>query len=172
MIRTRIILPMVAALTLTGCGQSMDSVDKEMARREAQDAAAAATNIKAGQDFLAKIDKEPGVVALPSGLRYKVVSSPDPNAPKPPADATVKINYEGKLIDGTVFDSSYERGTPATFPLSRLVKAWQVAVPMMHKGDTWMLYVPADLGYGQADMGAIPPNSTLVFKIQLLDFQG
>ncbi len=172
MIRTRIILPLLAALALTGCGQSMDSVDKEMARQEAMDAERAAANLKAGQAFLAKVDKEPGVVALPSGLRYKVVSAPDPNAPKPSADATVKINYEGKLIDGTVFDSSYERGTPANFPLARLVKAWQVALPMMHKGDTWMLYVPADLGYGTSDMGTIPPNSTLVFKIQLLDFQG
>ncbi|MBW8733308.1 MAG: FKBP-type peptidyl-prolyl cis-trans isomerase [Asticcacaulis sp.] len=166
----RIILPLVAALALTGCGQSMDSIDKEMARREAQDAAMAAANLKTGKDFLARIAKEPGVVTLPSGLMYKVVSASDPNAPKPPADATVKINYEGKLTDGTVFDSSYDRGTPATFPLSRLVKAWQVALPMMHKGDTWMLYVPAELGYGTADMGAIPPNSTLVFKIQLLDF--
>ncbi len=172
MIRTRIILPLIAVLALAGCGQSMDSVDKEMARREAQDAAAASANLKTGQEFLAKVSKEPGVVTLPSGLMYKVVSAPDPNAPKPSADATVKINYEGKLVDGTVFDSSYERGTSATFPLSRLVKAWQVALPMMHKGDTWMLYVPAELGYGQADMGAIPPNSTLVFKIQLLDFQG
>lgn len=170
MIRMRIILPLVAALALTGCGQSMDSIDKEMARREAQDAAMAAANLKTGKDFLARIAKEPGVVTLPSGLMYKVVSASDPNAPKPPADATVKINYEGKLTDGTVFDSSYDRGTPATFPLSRLVKAWQVALPMMHKGDTWMLYVPAELGYGTADMGAIPPNSTLVFKIQLLDF--
>lgn len=171
MIRIRMILPLMAALVLAGCGQSMDSIDKEMARREAQDAANAAANLKTGQDFLAKVAKEPGVVTLPSGLMYKVVAAPDPNAPKPAADATVKINYEGKLIDGTVFDSSYERGTPASFPLSRLVKAWQVALPMMHKGDTWMLYVPSDLGYGTADMGAIPPNSTLVFKIQLLDFQ-
>ncbi|XZP59669.1 FKBP-type peptidyl-prolyl cis-trans isomerase [Asticcacaulis solisilvae] len=143
-----------------------------MAKREAQDEAAAAANIKAGQAFLTKVAKEPGVVTLPSGLMYKVVSAPDPNGAKPSPNATVKINYEGKLIDGTVFDSSYDRGTPASFPLARLVKAWQVALPMMHKGDTWMLYVPAELGYGQADMGAIPPNSTLVFKIQLLDFQG
>lgn len=171
MIRKRIILPLFAALALTGCGQSMDSLDKEMAKQEAENAAKAQANIKAGQAYLARVDKEPGVVALPSGLRYKVVSSPDPKAPQPSADATVKINYEGKLIDGTVFDSSYERGTPADFPLSRLVKAWQMALPMMHKGDTWMLYVPAELGYGQADMGAIPPNSTLVFKIQLLDFK-
>jgi len=171
MIRTRIILPLLAALALTGCGQSMDSLDKEMAKQEAEQAARAEANLKAGQAYLARIDKEPGVVALPSGLRYKVVSSPAPNAPKPSPGATVKINYEGALIDGTVFDSSYRHGAPADFPLAGLVKAWQMALPMMHKGDTWMLYVPAELGYGQADMGAIPPNSTLVFKIELLDFK-
>ncbi len=161
----------VAALALTGCGQSMDQVQKEMAKREAEASAAAAANITAGSAFLAKTAKEPGVVSLPSGLMYKVVSSPDPKAPQPSANSTVKIHYEGKLLDGHIFDSSYERGTPATYPLPQLVRAWQIAVPMMHKGDTWMLYVPASLGYGSVDMGEIPPNSTLVFKIQLIDFQ-
>ncbi len=100
---------------------------------------------------------------------YKVVSSPDPAGAKPAATDTVKINYEGKLVNGQVFDSSYARNEPATYPLPKLVPAWQMAVPMMHKGDTWMLYVPPALGYGERDMGEIPPNSVLVFKIQLLD---
>ncbi len=161
----------IAALTLTGCGQSMDSVQKEMARREAESASLSAVNQTAGLAFMEKTGKEPGVVTLPSGLMYKIVSSPNPTAPSPKASDTVTINYEGKLLDGSVFDSSYARNEPASFPLGQLVEAWRIALPMMHKGDTWMLYVPSKLGYGEADMGEIPPNSTLVFKIQLLDFK-
>ncbi len=160
----------VAAMTiLTGCGQSMDEVQKEVAKQEAEASASAAANAKAGTDYLAQVGKQPGVVTLPSGLMYKVVSSPDPAGAKPAATDTVKINYEGKLVNGQVFDSSYARNEPATYPLPKLVPAWQMAVPMMHKGDTWMLYVPPALGYGERDMGEIPPNSVLVFKIQLLD---
>ncbi len=157
-------------LALAGCGQSMDKVDQELDKRAAADASAAAANVQAGQAFLAQTAKQPGVVSLPNGLLYKVVSSPDPNAPKPAATDVVRINYEGKLVDGQIFDSSYARNEPATYALPKLVEAWQIAVPMMHKGDTWMLYVPPELGYGSHDQGdAIPANSVLVFKIQLLD---
>ena len=159
----------IASVALAGCGQSMDEVQKEVAKQEAEAAASASVNAKAGTDYLAQIAKQPGVVALPSGLLYKVVYSPDPNGAHPAATDTVKINYEGKLVNGHVFDSSYERNQPATYPLPQLVPAWQQAVPMMHKGDTWMLYVPSSLGYGERDMGEIPPNSVLIFKIQLLD---
>ena len=158
-----------ATLALSGCGQSMDEVQKDIDKQEAEASASAAANAKAGADYLAQVAKQPGIVSLPSGLLYKVVSSPDPNGAKPAATDTVKINYEGKLVNGHVFDSSYERNAPATYPLPQLVPAWQQAVPLMHKGDTWMLYVPSSLGYGQRDMGEIPPNSVLIFKIQLLD---
>ncbi len=163
MSRAGIGLALAAVLSLTACGQAMD---------KAKDASTEASDIKAGQDFLAKTAKEPGVVKLPSGLMYKVVADPDPTAPRPAADDTVKIHYEGKLVDGTVFDSSYDRGVPAVFPLAHLVKAWQIGIPLMHKGDTYMLYVPPELGYGSEDMGQIPPNSVLVFKVQLLDIAG
>ncbi len=173
-IRTALSIAAVATvLTLGACGRSMDkaSMDKAMDEFQASQDAAAAQTIKAGQDFLTRTAREPGVVSLPSGLMYKVVSSPNPGAAKPSPNAKVKINYEGKLVSGQVFDSSYDRGAPAEFPLAGLVPAWQTALPMMHKGDTWMLYVPASLGYGSADMGPIPPNSVLVFKIELVDFQ-
>lgn len=134
--------------------------------------AAAAANSKAGEAFLAEKAKEPGIQKLPKGLLYKVISpASDPNAPKPTLRDTVKIHYEGRLVDGTVFDSSYERGVPAAMPLDGLVEAWKIAVPQMKTGETWELYVPAQLGYGETGAGPIPPNSVLVFKIQLLGIQ-
>ncbi len=161
---------LTVAITLAGCGQSMDEVQKEIDKQDAAASAAAVTNAKAGADYLAQLGKQPGVVTLPSGLMYKVVASPDPKAAQPAVSDNVKVNYEGKLINGQVFDSSYARNEPASFPLSRVVQAWQMALPMMHKGDTWMLYVPPSLGYGEQGGGdAIPPNSVLIFKIQLLD---
>lgn len=165
----------LATVTLSGCGQSMDkAVEREMAAYESKAAAEAAAAVQANQTFLVDIAKQPGVVKLPSGLMYRVVSSPNPNAPKPSPDSTVVINYEGKLVNGSVFDSSYARGVPAQFPLSRLVTAWKIALPMMHKGDTWELFVPSELGYGPqaAPDGSIPANSVLIFKIELLDFKG
>jgi len=163
------IASMAVVLLLAGCGQSMDDVQKEIDKANAEAEASAAANAKAGVAYLAQVARQPGVVTLPSGLMYKVVSSPDPKGAQPAPTDTVKANYEGKLVNGQVFDSSYARNQPATFPLERVVPGWQQAVPMMHKGDTWMLYVPPALGYGERDMGEIPPNSVLIFKIQLLD---
>lgn len=161
---------LVACVALTGCGQSMDEVQKEIDKQEAEASVSAAANAKAGADYLAQLAKQPGIVTLPSGLMYKVVSSPDPKGAQPAVSDNVKVNYEGKLVNGQVFDSSYARNEPASFPLSRVVVAWQQALPLMHKGDTWMLYVPPALGYGAQGGGdAIPPNSVLIFKIQLLD---
>jgi FKBP-type peptidyl-prolyl cis-trans isomerase len=153
-----------AALSLAACGQSMDRTKEDPALLEA--------NLKAGEAFLDKTAKEPGVVKMPSGMLYKVIASPNPSATKPSLRDTVKVHYEGKLVDGTVFDSSYQRGVPAAFPLEGLVKAWQIAIPEMHKGDTWILYVPPELGYGSEAAGEIPANSVLIFKIELLDIQG
>jgi FKBP-type peptidyl-prolyl cis-trans isomerase len=103
--------------------------------------------------FLAKNAKEPGVVTLPDGLQYKILHSGPTTGSKPHINDEVKINYEGKLITGKVFDSSYERGQPAAMPLNRLIKAWQEALPMMRPGDVWMLYVPPELGYGAEGAG-------------------
>jgi peptidylprolyl isomerase/FKBP-type peptidyl-prolyl cis-trans isomerase FklB len=127
---------------------------------------------EASKAFLAKNAKEPGVVVLPDGLQYKILQSGPATGMKPHASDEVKINYEGKLITGKVFDSSYERGQPAAMPLNHLIKAWQEAVPMMRPGDVWILYVPPELGYGAegAGGGDIPGGAALIFKIELIDF--
>ncbi len=117
--------------------------------------------------FLAENAKAPGVITLPSGLQYKVVhAGPAGLSPKP--GDVIKVNYEGKLLDGTVFDSSFARGKPALMPLARLVPAWLEALPLMKVGDEWTLYVPPSLGYGEGDHGPIPGNSVMVFRLQLL----
>jgi len=159
-------------LCLSGCGRSMDkAVSEEMEAYQASAEAAGAQNLKAGQDYLAKVAKEPGVVTLPSGLMYRLVSRTDVNGAQPTINDAVTIDYEGKLIDGHVFDSSFARGAPATFPLGRLIEAWKIAIPLMHKGDEIILYTPPNLGYGAQDGGEIPPNSVLIFRIRLIDIK-
>ncbi|WP_419253381.1 FKBP-type peptidyl-prolyl cis-trans isomerase [Caulobacter sp. ErkDOM-YI] len=141
-----------AAASLAGCGNKK-----------------ASENLLAADAFMAKNAKEPGVVTLPEGLQYKIVRS-GPNGGMHPTRADeVKVHYEGKLIDGTIFDSSYERGAPASFPLDGLVPAWVIALQRMKAGDEWMLYVPPALGYGAQDKGPIPGNSVMIFRIELID---
>lgn len=123
-----------------------------------------------GTAFLSKNASEPGVKTLPDGLQYKVVRSGPAGGRTPGPRDEVKVHYEGKLITGQIFDSSYQRGTPAAFPLQGLIPAWVEALQMMRPGDEWMLYVPAKLGYGDAGAGgAIPPGAVLIFRIELLD---
>jgi peptidylprolyl isomerase/FKBP-type peptidyl-prolyl cis-trans isomerase FklB len=125
----------------------------------------------AAEAFLAQNAKKPGVHVLPDGLQFQVVQSGPASGLRPALGDEVKVNYEGKLIDGTVFDSSYERGQPAAMPLKGLIPAWQEALPLMRPGDVWMLYVPPKLGYGEKGAGdTIPPNAALIFKIELIDF--
>lgn len=122
-----------------------------------------------GRRFLEKNAKEPGVVTLPSGLQYKIVRSGPEGGPHPKSGDEVKVHYEGKLLDGTVFDSTLSSGQPAILELDTLVKGWQQALPLMRPGDEWILYVPPKLGYGEKGAGGvIPPNATLVFRMQLL----
>jgi len=132
---------------------------------------AVASQASASQAFLAKNAKEPGVRTLPSGLQFKVVRSGPANGLRPQLGDEVKVNYEGKLIDGKVFDSSYERGQPAAMPLKGLIPGWQEALQLMRPGDEWILYVPPKLGYGDegAGGGEIPPGAALVFRIELID---
>ncbi|OGT39920.1 MAG: hypothetical protein A3E81_02035 [Gammaproteobacteria bacterium RIFCSPHIGHO2_12_FULL_36_30] len=126
-----------------------------------------AKNLIDGQQFLAKNAKEAGVVTLPSGLQYKIITPG--NGDSPTANDTVTVNYEGKLINGTVFDSSYKRGQPATFKVGQVIAGWQEALKLMKPGATWMLYIPANLAYGpQGSMGAIGPNEALIFKVDLI----
>jgi peptidylprolyl isomerase/FKBP-type peptidyl-prolyl cis-trans isomerase FklB len=128
-----------------------------------------ATQSEVSKTFMAKIGKEAGVKVLPSGLAYKVVRSGAPAGLKPGPKDEVKVHYEGKLEDGTVFDSSYERGQPAAMPLDRLIPAWQEALQLMRPGDEWILYVPSNLGYGEEGAGQIPPGAPLIFRIELID---
>jgi len=124
-------------------------------------------NLQAGQAFLAEKAKEDGVVALPSGLMYKIVREGDGATPGPTDSVTV--NYHGTLIDGTVFDSSYDRGQTATFPVNRVIAGWVEALQLMKVGSEWELYIPSDLAYGKAGAGgAIGSDCTLVFKVELL----
>jgi FKBP-type peptidyl-prolyl cis-trans isomerase len=118
-------------------------------------------------DFLAANAKAPDVKILPSGLQYKVVTA-GPAGPSPKPGDIIKVHYEGKLANGQVFDSSFARGKPALMPLDSLIPAWMEAIPRMHVGDEWMLYVPPALGYGAEGAGPIPPNAVLIFRVKLL----
>jgi FKBP-type peptidyl-prolyl cis-trans isomerase len=136
---------------------------------QAQTAAppAAAAPLQAPAAYLAANAKQPGVQTLPDGLQYKVVASGPPGPSPKPGDA-IKVHYEGALTNGQVFDSSFARNKPLLMPLANLVPAWMEALPRMHVGDEWMLYVPPELGYGPEGSGPIPPNAVLVFRIKLL----
>src|SRR6202012_1340532 len=118
--------------------------------------------------FLAKNAKEPGVTTLPDGLQYKIVTSGPAEGMKPRAQDEVKVNYEGKLTNGTVFDSSFQRGEPATFPLDEVIPGWTEVMQLMRPGDEWIVWIPPQLGYGEEDKGPIPGNSILEFRVQLL----
>jgi peptidylprolyl isomerase/FKBP-type peptidyl-prolyl cis-trans isomerase FklB len=151
-------LALACVVTLAACN-----------RGQAQEPAEAAAVPAEQQAFLDQNAKAEGVKVLPSGLQYKVVRSGPAGGQQPTLDDEVKLHYEGALIDGTVFDSSYERGAPVVMRPRDLVKAWQEALPLMRPGDEWYLYVPPELGYGSEGAGPIPPNSVLVFRLQVLD---
>ena len=129
----------------------------------------AAAAARAGDAYLAKNAKAPGVVVLPSGLQYKVLRSGPATGPHPAEGDEIKVHYEGKLVDGAVFDSTLASGQPAVMPLAHLVPGWMEALPLMRPGDEWELYVPPKLGYGDEGAGGvIPPGAVLIFKLQLL----
>ena len=131
-------------------------------------------NKKEGDAFLAANKTKEGVVALPSGLQYKILK--EGTGPKPTAADTVVCNYKGTLLDNTEFDSSYKRGQPATFPVGQVIKGWTEVLQLMPVGSKWEVFIPSDLAYGARGPGqgggAIGPNATLVFEIELLSIQG
>lgn len=158
----RFALVLAAALSLAACGPDKQAI---------------ADNLTASKTFLAANDKQKGVQTLADGLQYKVLKTGAPDGVRPQKMDEVKVHYEGRLLSadgkvegGKVFDSSYDRGAPASMPLAALIPAWQEALTLMRPGDVWMLYVPPELGYGEegAGGGEIPPNSVLIFKIELL----
>ncbi len=122
-----------------------------------------------GQAFLAQNAKAPGVVTTASGLQYKITISGPKTGKSPKLGDIVKVHYEGKLLDGTVFDSSFQRGQAAIMPADGLIPGWLEALPLMHVGDEWTLWIPADLAYGDRPSGPIPANSVLVFRLKLID---
>lgn len=124
-------------------------------------------NLEKGQKFLEENAKRPEVVSLESGLQYEIMVAG--NGPKPNATDTVTCHYHGMLIDGRVFDSSVQRGQPASFPLNRVITGWTEALQLMSIGSKWRLYLPPHLAYGSQQAGAlIAPNSTLIFEVELL----
>jgi FKBP-type peptidyl-prolyl cis-trans isomerase FklB len=126
---------------------------------------------KKGKEFLEKNKKEQGVVETASGLQYKVIKQG--TGPKPTAADQVTVHYTGKLIDGKVFDSSVERGQPATFGVGQVIPGWTEALQLMNVGSKYMLYIPGNLAYGERGAGAdIGPNETLIFEVELLGIQG
>jgi len=130
--------------------------------------AAAARNKAAAKDFLARNAHEKGVVTTASGLQYKILSAADKKAaPIAPTDK-VTVDYRGKLLDGTEFDSSYSRGVPATFPVNGVIKGWQEALVLMKPGAKWQLFIPPELAYGPTPKPKIPPNSLLIFDVTVL----
>ena len=127
----------------------------------------AEANLKTGEQFLEENGKKPGVVVLASGLQYEIIT--EGTGPKPSAKNKVTCHYHGTLIDGTVFDSSVQRGQPATFPLNMVIKGWTEGLQLMTQGSKWRFFIPPQLGYGDRQVSAqIGPNSTLIFEVELL----
>jgi len=136
----------------------------EMMEKMKQDAV---KNKAAGDKFLAENAKKEGVKTTASGLQYKEIK---PGTGKPVANSEmVKINYEGKLLDGTVFDSSYDRGEPVVFPVEGMIPGFTEGLKLMKEGGTYELYIPADLAYGETGNSGIDPNSTLIFKVEMIE---
>jgi FKBP-type peptidyl-prolyl cis-trans isomerase FklB len=138
-----------------------------VAARQSARLAMASENVNVGKEFLTENGARDGVVTLPSGLQYEILN--DAEGPKPRASDQVTTHYRGTLIDGTVFDSSYDRGQPATFPLNGVIAGWTEALQLMSPGAKWRLFIPPDLAYGERAQGPIPANSTLIFDVELLE---
>jgi FKBP-type peptidyl-prolyl cis-trans isomerase FklB len=138
-------------------------------KKAAQSEAEMAKNVKVGEDFLAANKLKEGVIVTPSGLQYKVIT--EGTGDSPDDNDMVSVHYTGTLIDGTVFDSSRERGEPIEFPVNGVIPGWTEALKLMKTGSRYMLYIPANLAYGDKKTGPIPEGSTLVFDVELLEFE-
>ena len=143
---------------------TMISMQHQMEAKRKQQAEMASAK---GNAYLEANKAKPGVTTLPSGLQYKVIKTG--TGKQPSATDSITAHYQGALIDGTVFDSSYNRGKPATFNVNQVIKGWQEVLPLMHEGDKWQVVIPAALAYGETGAGSnIGPNETLVFDIELI----
>ena len=165
---------------IAGLRDSFTGSDLQLTPEQQQEALAALQNAaaadraqagekakKQGEEFLAKNKGKDGIKTLPDGLQYKVLTEGKGEQPKP--DSRVTVNYRGSLIDGTEFDSSYKRGEPTTFGVNQVIKGWGEALPLMKTGSKWQIFIPAELAYGEEGVpGTIPPNSVLIFEVELL----
>ena len=151
---------------------TLQKFQQEMqAEQEKAAAAAGGENAKAGAEFLATNGKRPGVVTTASGLQYEIIKKAEGR--KPGKEDSVKVHYHGTLIDGTVFDSSVERGEPAEFGVGQVIAGWTEALQLMPVGSKWKLFIPSKLAYGERGAGEdIGPNSTLIFEVELLEIEG
>jgi FKBP-type peptidyl-prolyl cis-trans isomerase FklB len=151
--------------------EEMQQILADYQKKEQEELAAQATSNKAdGEKYLAENKKKEGVVTLDSGLQYKVITNGE--GKKPAADSQVVVHYRGTLIDGTEFDSSYARGEPATLGVNQVIKGWQEALQLMTVGSKWQIVVPSNLAYGERGAGgAIRPNSTLLFDVELIEIK-
>ena len=148
----------------------MTTLQANVRKQQAEKAQIAGeANKKAGDEFLAENKTKEGVITLPSGLQYKVLTQG--TGPKPTATDTVVCNYKGTLLDNTEFDSSYKRNQPLTIPVGGVIKGWTEALQLMPVGSKWELFIPSDLAYGAQAKGPIQPNSTLIFEVELLSIQ-
>ncbi|NAW69638.1 FKBP-type peptidyl-prolyl cis-trans isomerase [Vibrio sp. V27_P1S3P104] len=156
-----------AQMTEEETRSALESLDKRVASlMQAKAAEKAETNKKAGDEFRTEFAKQDGVKQTQSGLLYQVVTPAEGESPKD--TDTVQVHYKGTLIDGTQFDSSYDRGEPATFPLNRVIPGWTEGVQLMQVGAKYKFVIPPELAYGEQDTPTIPANSTLVFEVELL----
>lgn len=163
----KVTLLSVLGFGLVACGED---AEKEKFRKALVEKALNDDTRKEGDAFLAENKTKEDVVTTKSGLQFKVLKAGQ--GAKPSITDTVTVHYEGKRLDGHVFDSSYKRGEPATFPLNRVIKGWTEGVSDMQKGEQRMLYIPPELAYGAVRLSDdIPPNSTLIFKVELIDFR-
>jgi len=152
-------------------GEAMEKIQAAyfamMEEREAEELEKGAETLQKGIDFLAENNKKPGIITTDSGLQYEVITGT--SSAKPKASDTVRVHYEGRLLDGTVFDSSYENGEPIEFPLNAVISGWTEGLQLMSVGSKYRLFIPSELGYGSRGGGPIPPNSVLIFEVELLE---
>lgn len=141
-------------------------VNKYEIKKNAEQQKEAEANLAKGQAFLDENAKKEGVMSLPSGCQYQVIT--EGTGKQPTIDDMVECHYVGTLIDGTQFDSSVDRGEPATFPLRGVIQGWQELIPMMKVGSKWRLFIPSELAYGPQGRPGIPGNSVLIFEVELL----
>lgn len=158
-------------ITMDEARQEVNRLAEEIQRKhKEQEAQMAEINKKSGDSFLRENGKRVEVKTTPTGLQYEIIQ--EGNGPKPTATDQVEVHYTGKLLDGTVFDSSVERGEPITFPVSGVIPGWVEALQMMSAGSKWRLFIPSELAYGAQGAGPIGPNQTLIFDVELLKVNG